>query len=1129
MRREDAKRLIEGTFDDAFDADRFRNFAKNLLNDLDESKAFEYHGNYIRDAFRDSIRQYQRLGQYTDPEGQALDVLAIELKRESSLERARTMQRNFVAWYLNHRDQKDAALVAYFTPGAEDWRFSFVRMNYATEKGDDGKIKVKKELTPARRYSFLVGKNEPNHTPQQQLFPILLDDRHNPTLAQIEDAFSIEKVTKEFFLKYKELFLLLKEALDKILKRDFKIKQEFERKQIDTVNFAKKLLGQIVFLYFLQKKGWLGISKDEKGNFKEWGFGPKHFLQKLFKKEIVSYRNFFNDILEPLFYEALAIQRENDYYSRFNCKIPFLNGGLFEPIGGYDWQQTDILIDDAIFQQIFETFDLFNFTVREDEPLEKEVAVDPEMLGKVFENLLEVKDRKSKGAYYTPREIVHYMCQESLINYLDTTLNTRESPVVPQKPVQKKLFGKEEPEQLPLTTEIYKPIVPREDIEFFIRLGEQAIEHDRRVEAEGRETRDYQYEMPESIRRHAGEIDAALADIKICDPAIGSGVFPVGMMQEIVKARLILNTYLPPLPSPLTKGGTEGGLERTAYNFKRHCIQENLYGVDIDPGAVDIAKLRLWLSLVVDEEDYYTIKPLPNLDYKIVCRNSLLGVEKDLFNQNLFAELETLKPKYFEATHPGRKRELKRQIDALIRQITHNDTHFDFEVYFSEVFHHKGAHSTDSGQGFDVVIGNPPYVRQENIKEYKPLLKGIYQCYTGVADIYVYFFERGFQILRKNGSLTFITSNKYMRAGYGEKLRRFLSGNAAIRQLIDFGDAPVFEATSYPSIILLQKTAPNQNQVKALSWQRETPVSEFESVVHKNSFLIAQKDLTADGWRIESPAVLRLLEKLRNAGQPLGEYVQGRFYYGIKTGLNEAFVVDRATRDRLIAEHPSSAEVLKPFLRGRDVKRWQVNFSERYLIKIESSENKTHFWSNKEPKEAERIFAKTYPAIYSHLMQFREKLIKRDDQGKYFWELRSCKYWQEFEQPKIVYPNICKRNEFAWDDQEFYTNQKAFIIPRATKFLLGVLNSTVIYWLFSKLLAKLQHDFYEPSSIFMKDFPIPVDCDIQSVESVVIKILNKKNENSNADVTALECEIDQLIYRLYGLNKEQIRIITEKD
>lgn len=1113
MQREDAKRLIEETFDYAFDADRFRHFAKNLLNDLDESKAFEYHGNYIRDAFRDSIRQYQRIGQYIDPQGHALDVLAIELKRESSLERARTMQRNFVAWYLNHRDQKDAALVAYYTPGAEDWRFSFVRMNYQTEQGDDGKIKVKKELTPARRYSFLVGKNEPNHTARQQLFPILLDDRHNPTLAQIEDAFSIEKVTKEFFLKYKELFLLLKEALDNILSRDSKINREFARLQIDTVNFAKKLLGQIVFLYFLQKKGWLGIGKDEKGNFKEWGFGPKNFLQKLFKKGIVSYRNFFNDILEPLFYEALAIGRENDYYSRFNCKIPFLNGGLFEPIGGYDWQQTDILIDDVIFKRVFETFDLFNFTVREDEPLEKEVAVDPEMLGKVFENLLEVKDRKSKGAYYTPREIVHYMCQESLINYLDTTLNTRESPVVPQKPVQKKLFGKEEPEQLPLTTETYKPIVPREDIEFFIRLGEQAIEHDRRVEAEGRETRDYQYEMPESIRRHAGEIDAALADIKICDPAIGSGAFPVGMMQEIVKARLILNTYLPPLPSPLTKGGTEGGLERTAYNFKRHCIQENLYGVDIDAGAVDIAKLRLWLSLVVDE-DYADIQPLPNLDYKIVCGDSLLGVEKDLFNQSLFAELETLKPKYFEETHPTKKRQLKAQIDGIIRQITHNDTHFDFEVYFSEVFHHKGAHSTGSGQGFDVVIGNPPYVRQESIKEFKPFFKAIYQCYTGVADIYVYFYERGLNLLRKNGMLAFITSNKYMRAGYGEKLRRFLSRNAAIRQLIDFADAPVFEATSYPSIILLQKTAPNQNQVKALSWQRETPVSEFESVVHKNSFLIAQKELTADGWRIESPAVLRLLEKLRRAGQPLGEYVQGRFYYGIKTGLNEAFVVDRATRDRLVAEHPSSAEVLKPFLRGRDVKRWRVEPKDLWLIFTRRG-----------------IDIKKYPAIYEHLLQYKDRLTPGIPGGRkpgsYKWyEIQdNIAYWQEFEQPKIVYPNICKRNEFAWDDQEFYTNQKAFIIPRSTKFLLGVLNSNVIFWLFGKLLAKLQHDFYEPSSIFMKDFPIPISSNTESLESLVEQILKSKNENPDADVTVLEKEIDQLVYRLYELTEEEIRLV----
>ncbi|MFQ5864828.1 MAG: hypothetical protein ACE5IW_06310 [bacterium] len=320
MNRNEAKHLIEQTFNNPFGEVRFRRFIKNLLNELNEQKPFrDYHsGAYIRDAFRLYIRKYKRIGQYTDPEGNVLDVLVVELKRATSLERARTTQRNFVAWYLKNRGEKEAALVAYHTSGLEEWRFSCVRMNYKTEATESGKIKVKEELTPARRYSFLVGKNEPNHTPQQQLFPILLDDRHNPTLAQIEDAFSIEKVTKEFFQKYKDLFLRVKEALEQIVAQDARIRNEFKQKQIDTVNFAKKLLGQIVFLYFLQKKGWFGVQRGE-----EWGTGSKHFLRELFEKKHGDYRNFFNDILEPLFYEALRYDRshDHDYYSRFDCRI----------------------------------------------------------------------------------------------------------------------------------------------------------------------------------------------------------------------------------------------------------------------------------------------------------------------------------------------------------------------------------------------------------------------------------------------------------------------------------------------------------------------------------------------------------------------------------------------------------------------------------------------------------------------------------------------------------------------------------------------------------------------------------------------------------------------------------------
>src|SRR4030042_1308034 len=430
MDKQQAKQIIRETFAGFFDQDVFTRFIKNLLNRIDDAP-FTYQGNYIPDAYKQYIKILERIGKFSDGENN-IDILVITLQKETSLERARTMQRNFIAWYLNGsrgNEMKDAALVAFVSPSESDWRFSLVKMDYKFEHTQSGKMKIKEEFTTARRWSFLVGANEKSHTAQSRLVNILANDEQAPTLKEIENAFDIETVTKEFFLKYRELFLRTKEDLDKVVKKDPKVKSDFEAKGVDTVNFAKKLLGQIVFLYFLQKKGWFGVGRDD-----DWGTGSKHFIRKLFEKKHGSYNNFFNDILEPLYYEALRSGKDREhidyYYSRFNCKIPFLNGGLFDPIGNYDWVHTDIYLPDKLFSNqnktkegdtgdgILDIFDRYNFTVKEDEPLEKEVAVDPEMLGKVFENLMEVKDSKSKGTYYTPREIVHYMCQESLVNYL---------------------------------------------------------------------------------------------------------------------------------------------------------------------------------------------------------------------------------------------------------------------------------------------------------------------------------------------------------------------------------------------------------------------------------------------------------------------------------------------------------------------------------------------------------------------------------------------------------------------------------------------------------------------------------------------------------------------------------------
>jgi hypothetical protein len=751
----------------------------------------------------------------------------------------------------------DAALVAFYGDDPQDWRFSFVKMEYQLEEVD-GTVKPVEKLTHAKRCSFLVGTNEPNHTCKRQLLKLIMEEKVNPSIEEIEEAFSIDNVTKEFFLEYKDLFLALKDSLEEVIEKDSHVKKEVEDKSISTVDFAKKLLGQIVFIYFLQKKGWLGVEKDRaSGGFRPWGSGPKDFLMKMFDKEIVQYDNFFNDILEPLFYEALATKRDDDYYSRFNCKIPFLNGGLFEPINDYDWTGTEILLNNSIFGNILGTFDRFNFTVKEDEPLEKEVAIDPEMLGKVFENLLDVKDRKSRGAFYTPREIVHYMCQQSLINYLET--NTE---------------------------------IPIGDIEKFIRWGDFAIDlmirEQEQIKKYGRSYGINEKDgLPKSITENYLKIDRLLKDIKIVDPAVGSGAFPIGMMNEIVKARSALTTSF----------NESKQKNRTNYNFKRETIENSLYGVDIDSSAVDIAKLRFWLSMIVDEPNMADIQPLPNLDHKIMCGNSLLeefeGVK--LFDEELLGEIprdnsfeleqvdreeqklnQELNEIYTgKKENKGRSKEIKRELGKLkrkrkkiiagpkedvpqstldevgqkrrresqiklkelrrlqkrlinepdkeskrqhrskIEQIVWelieetlkeegNEEAMDrleqYKKNKSKPFFLWKLYFLDVFQrenpGFDVVIANPPYVGEDGHKEiFRPIAQGnLSKFYQGKMDIFYFFLHVALNISRQYSQITFITTNYYPTAFGAEKLRKDFEQRAIIRRLINFSELKIFES-----------------------------------------------------------------------------------------------------------------------------------------------------------------------------------------------------------------------------------------------------------------------------------------------------------------------------------------------
>lgn len=773
MEKNQAQEYIGQVLNSKFDLEQFKLFVRNLLNEFDDRET-NHSGNLIPEAFRDHVSHFRRIGKYTDPEGDEMDIMVVQTTSVSKLDRARTALRNFVVNRLKQFGDKQFGLAAFYSKedGGGDWRLSFIKIDIETERNKKGKIKTIEMTNPARRFSYLVGVNEDAYTAQKQLLPLLANDHSNPLIVKekdgdgsIEGAFSVEKVTDEFYEQYKELYLKLTENVQ--------ITQTLEKEGLDPVRFVKKLLGQIVFLYFLQKKGWLGVPKDKK-----MGEGSKRFLQDRFTVIEENGLSYFNDFLRYLFYDALAKEHNFEgikyHHEKLQCKVPFLNGGLFE--ADYEnWVTVNIHIPNKLFRNreknkagdkgtgILDVFDRYNFTIKEDEPLEKEVAVDPEMLGKVFENMLEITERKSKGAFYTPREIVHYMCRESLIHYLDNTVNEYTVSYQVLDTAQTSLFGGSADKKGNLKLELENKgnvRVPKEDIGQLIRHGHLVLEHEATVTGKGRETERYTYKLPESIRNHALELDTALADIKICDPAIGSGAFPVGLLQEIVTARLVLNSFM----------RKEGHMP---YYLKRHAIQESIYGVDIDPSAIDIARLRLWLSMIVDEEDYDTIEALPNLDYKIVCGNSLIGLpESAMRDLDVEKELEALKEQFFHETDEAKKKILRRKINGKIRQLLDSaesfanyKIDFDFKLFFSEVWHHKG--------GFDVVIGNPPYVDIKQLpKNTVRLLMENYETAQNRINLYSIFIEKGLKLCHRKGSLIFINPNSMLLNSSYKKLRQ---------------------------------------------------------------------------------------------------------------------------------------------------------------------------------------------------------------------------------------------------------------------------------------------------------------------------------------------------------------------
>lgn len=1170
-------KILEETFNQSFDLDRFKRFVLEFFN---EPEMFPYKRSIgIWKEYSEHVAAYYKIGTYKDVDENNLLILAVEIKKDKSVERARTMQRNFISKILDQNDY-EAAIVAFYSPNETNWRLSFVRLDYTfSEKG------LELDLTPARRYSYLVGEGEPSHTAKAQLLPIFENDQDNPTLDEIEEAFSVEKVTKEFFEQYKEKYLQLKEYLE----QDQAFINETKKLGLEVPKFAeqfsKKLLGQLAFLYFIQKKGWLGvrilpenhtlleseyqkiyyenddihrnilervfkkvgtgkrkISSIELFNLTDheaelfsdcfvgtkfdqpWGSGERKFISRIFNHCInKTNKNFFDEYLQPLFYEALNKKRKNHYFNKFNCKIPFLNGGLFEPLEGYHWRDVKFSIPNSLFSNenekgreadgIIDIFERYNFTMNEDEPLEKEVAVDPEMLGKIFENLLDVTDRKSKGAFYTPREIVHYMCQESLINFLVNEVD-----------------------------------VPYEDMKEFILYGELIRDTDSRSGVGYTK----KYTIKPSILKNIVKIDKALENIKVADPAVGSGAFPLGMLSEIVKARNNITDYLVRVDKEGKLGRTIGEKtirkNRSPYKLKRDTIKNSIFAVDIEPSAVDIAKLRLWLSVIVDQEineETPEPRPLPNLDMNIMVGDSLVdeyegiklfdesilkrkkailkessGIEDYTqqlsflidYSEEMLNEMFKLQDRYFDEINEERKNELKERIDKLRDdlieyKLSQDDNKTGLKKYdelkkkkqkpyflwyleFAKVFQENG--------GFDVIIGNPPYIGFHKVPN-KEYFKQKYFSANGKYDFYVLFIERGIKLLKENGILSYICPSYFYKRDYGKNIRKLVLNETKLNYICDFKDFQIFDsALTYTCIFSLEKNSANKDH----------KVRIIEQELYGSEHIIRQDSLKEPVWSLEKDNYREILEKITSkCNYKLGDITKS-ISQGIVTGNNDVFILDK----NFILENNINFNFLVEVYKGKDIRNGELIENDNYLFYpyLVDKKGKNILISESEIKGKN-------PNLYEYLLSKKDLLLSRGyfvKSNKQWYELWNPRKRTHFENRKFVFSEVNDHNDFVLVDECFYTDSACGMeikdeFKKFESFLLKYLNSTIITSIYRKISVPKANGYLIYKNAFLKDLPI---------------ILLDDFANINFDLI----DIDDFLGDIFKLNEQEKTILLEE-
>ena len=875
-------------------------------------------------------------------------------------------------------------------------------------------------------------------------------------------------------------------------------------------------------------------------------------------------------------YRYAAMLHEPNAFLEKLKKVPFVNGGLFDCLDTFEAtrdggaridcftdnenEQRKLHVPDKLFfdqeNGIFPLFSRYKFTVEENTPIEQEVALEPELLGRVFENLLgdynpetQSSARKSTGSYYTPRQIVDYMVDEALIAYFLQKVEPFDGN---KTSLEKRL---------------------RDDLLAYEAQGDADSQTGHLI---------HENEVTQLIK--------AIDELKLLDPAVGSGAFPMGILNKLVlvlkkldlqneqwkerqirQARVILDSQV--------RNYTLDAIERAFaeenryndYGRKLYLIQNCIYGVDIQPIAVTIAKLRFFISLIIEQvpndnpNDNFGIRPLPNLEIRFVAADTLIGLNKSDFQMLLETDaieqkrqqISKIRENYFSANTRQHKLSLMREEEAcrieLVNALTELSTEWALDsqtgivneaqkiAQWNPYDRNAVADFFDAEEmfgvkdGFDIIIGNPPYIdyRHEMVVNLAPALQAYFgDFFFRTADISVYFYKRAAELLKSGGILTYICTNKFFRAAYGKNLRQFLATEMSLKNLLDFGSISVFEAAVDTCIVLAENRCQTPDQIFSTATLRES-VEEFDirEAFHEQAFPMQNSQLSSDSWILAAPETFALLEKLQDTGKPLEEYVNGDIYRGLITGYDAAFVIDSSTREQLIANSPPSSAFIKPLLRGRYTRKWNAKESNEYLIAMASSTNADWPWSDAENDTgAEQIFAEAYPAVHEHLKPYREKLIRRTAQGKFYWELPSCSYRDEFEKAKIVYPETAKSLYASYDTAQTISVASAYFIPTADLSLLAILNSTLFDW-YARYKFQSLNDAWAAGrlrfiALYMKHFPIAemTSAQQEQLSRWVEQILADPTSDT---VPALEHAIDELVYEVYGLTDAEIALIKK--